>query len=48
MGQLGSPSLPEGWTVVDFDEDDPYNAWCSEESPEPLDEDDPGLSDGAR
>jgi hypothetical protein len=39
-----SPPVPEGWTVVEFDENDDYRAWCSEESPDETPEGD----DGAR
>lgn len=38
------PEVGPGWTVVDFDENDDYHPWCSEESPEEIAEGD----DGAR
>lgn len=37
-----SPVDPSGWTVVEFDEDDDYRPWCSEEAPEETSEGDGG------
>lgn len=36
------PVVPQGWTVVEFDEDDNYRPWCSEESPDETSEGDGG------
>ena len=31
------PVVPSGWTVVEFDENDDYRPWCSEQTPEEQD-----------
>jgi hypothetical protein len=36
------------WTVVEFDEDDPYTPWCSEQSPEQSSTETSGDDNGPR
>lgn len=37
MENQDAPVVPPEWTVVDFDENDDYRPWCSEQTPEDED-----------
>lgn len=37
MEKEAEEPVPDGWTVVDFDENDDYEPWCSEQTPEDED-----------